>query len=223
MKLLRNPWIRCVLVLLLMALVFFALRAAHVDFSGISQEQFREKINSFGIWGPVLYIIVYILRPLILFPAGILSASAGFIWGLKGLIYLLIAANISSTLEFFIARSFGRILVEKYIRNNRIAGLDKKIEKHGFLAVLLIRIIPNVAWDIQNLSLGLTHVSFRDYFLATFIGIIPGSFAFVFFGSSLIAVLTNPKNFWMIGVTVVIFLGIGLLQKYLKARRGENL
>jgi uncharacterized membrane protein YdjX (TVP38/TMEM64 family) len=223
MKLLRNPWIRFLLVLLLVALGFFALRAAHVDFSGITQEQFKEKINSFGIWGPVLYVIAYILRPLILFPAGILSASAGFIWGLKGLIYLLIAANISSTLEFLIARSFGRILVEKYIRRSRIAGLDEKIEKHGFFTVLLVRIIPNVAWDIQNFSLGLTHVSFRDYFLATFIGIIPGSFAFVFFGSSVIATLTNPKNFWMIGVTIILFLGIGLLQKHLKTRRRENL
>jgi uncharacterized membrane protein YdjX (TVP38/TMEM64 family) len=104
-----------------------------------------------------------------------------------------------------------------------MTNLDEKIEKHGFLTVLLIRLIPNVAWDIQNLSLGLTKVKFRDYFFATLIGIIPGSFAFVYFGSSLIKVLFNPKNFWMIIVAILIFAGVYILQKYLRSKRSDGI
>ncbi|MEK7868178.1 MAG: hypothetical protein AAB157_02255, partial [Candidatus Omnitrophota bacterium] len=59
-------------------------------------------------------------------------------------------------------------------------------------------------------------VKFRDYFLATLIGIIPGSFALVYFGASIINVLTDPKNFWMIIVAILIFAGIYLLQRYLR-------
>ncbi len=94
--------------------------------------------------------------------------------------------------------------------------IDEEIKTHGFLTVLLIRLIPNVAWDIQNLSLGLTKVKFRDYFLATLIGIMPGSFAFVFFGASLIKVLFNPKTFWVIGIAILLFAVVYVLQKYLK-------
>lgn len=217
MRIFRNPWMKLLFVVLFFASIFLILRYLNIDFSHVTLEVFKDKINSLGIWGATVYIIFYLLRPLILFPAAILSASAGVIWGLKGLIYLLIAANISAMLEFFIARYFAREAVEKLIRG-KISNLDEKIERHGFLTVLLVRLIPNVAWDIQNLGLGITKVKFRDYFFATLIGIIPGSFALVYFGASIINVLTNPKNFWMIIIAVLIFAGIYILQKYLKKK-----
>lgn len=223
MKILKNPWFRVLLILFIIGVVFLILRLLNVDFSTVSEEEFRNWVKSQGIWGPIIYIIVYVLRPLIFFPASVLSATAGVIWGTAlGFFYLQIAANISALAEFFIARYFARGAIEKYLKG-RAFNLDKKIEKHGFLTVLLIRLIPNVAWDIQNLSLGLTRVKFRDYFLATLIGIMPGSFAFVFFGASLINVLFNPKNFWVIITAVLLFVGIYYLQKYIKKRHTSKI
>ena len=88
--------------------------------------------------------------------------------------------------------------------------------------MLLIRLIPNVAWDIQNLGLGLTKVKFRDYALATFIGILPGSFALVYFGSSFISVITNPKNFWKIIVAFIIFGAVYYLQQFLRKKQNKE-
>jgi len=124
--------------------------------------------------------------------------------------------------EFLIARYFARRTIEKFLKG-KILNINEKIEKHGFLTVLLIRIVPNVAWDIQNLSLGLTRVKFRDYFLATLIGIMPGSFAFVFFGSSLIRVLFNPRNCWIVGIAILVFVGVYYFQKYLKKRQESKI
>lgn len=223
MKLLKNPWFKVLLILSIIGPTFLILRLLNIDFSGVSEEEFKNWVESLGIWGPIIYAAIYILRPLILFPAVVLSATAGIIWGpLIGFLYLQIAANISSTLEFLIARYFARGAIEKYFKG-KILSLDEKIEKHGFLTVLLIRLIPNVPWDIQNLSLGLTKVKFRDYFIATMIGIMPGSFAFVFFGSSLIKVLFNPKNFWIILIAVLIFVGVYYLQKYLKKKQSNKI
>lgn len=199
--------------------IFLLLRIFNIDFSNVSIENFKKIIDSWGVWGPVGYIVFYSLRPLILFPAGVLSASAGVIWSLgKGFFILQVAANISSTIEFLIARYFARQAVEKMLKG-KMADLDKKIEKNGFLTVLLIRLIPNVAWDIQNLGLGLTKVRFRDYFIATLIGIMPGSFAFVFFGSSIISVITNPKNWWMIILAILIFYIVYRLQNFLRKKQ----
>lgn len=221
MKFLKSPWFKVLIIAVIASSIFIALRKLNVNFSGITEEEFKNKVNSFGIWGPVLYIIVYVLRPLILFPAGVLSASAGLIWGpAKGFFILQIGANISSTVEFLMARSFGREAIKKHLKG-KMANLDEKIEKHGFLTVILIRLIPNAPWDIQNLSLGLTKVRFRDYFFATLIGIMPGSFAFVYFGSSLIKVLFNPKNFWMIIVAIFIFVGVYFLQRYLRGKQSK--
>ena len=213
---LKKPWLNLLIVIFLLVVISFALRLLHIDFSKISEAEFKNWVHALGLWGPITYILVYIFRPLILFPAGVLSATAGIIWGpALGFFYLQIAANFSSAAEFLLARYFAKGAVENLLRG-KVFKVDEKIEKHGFLTVLLIRLIPNVAWDIQNLSLGLTKVKFRDYFLATLIGIMPGSFAFVFFGSSLFKVLFNPKTFWVIGIAILLFIGIYYLQRYLK-------
>ncbi|MCQ9205739.1 MAG: TVP38/TMEM64 family protein [Omnitrophica bacterium] len=223
MKLLKSPWFKVMLIGLIFGGLFAIFRFFKIDFSQVSEEQFKEWVESLGLWGPVIYIIIYTLRPLILFPASVLSAAAGIIWGpALGFFYLQIAANISSTLEFLIGRYFARDAIEKHLKG-KIANLDKRIEKHGFLTVLLVRLIPNVAWDIQNLSLGLTKVKFRDYFLATLIGIMPGSFAIVFFGASLIKVLFDPRNLWIVAVAVLIFAGIFYLQKYLRKKQASKI
>lgn len=220
-KLKNSPWMKLVIVIAVLAAIFLTLKYFNVDFSNITVESFKEKIDSFGIWGPVIYMILYVLRPLILFPAAVFSASAGAIWGLKGLIYLLIGANLSAIAEFVIARYFAREAVEKLIKG-KFNSIDQAVEKKGFVTVLLIRLIPNVAWDIQNLALGLTKVKFRDYALATFIGILPGSFALVYFGSSFISVITNPKHFWKIIVAFAIFLAVYYLQQFSRKKQNKQ-
>lgn len=219
MKFIKNPWFKIAAIVVILGAIFLVLRFLNINFSALNERDFKKWVESLGFWGPLLYIIIYTLRPLILFPAALLSAAAGIIWGpALGFLYLQIAANISSTVEFLLARYFARDLVERYLKG-KLSNFDQKIEKHGFLTVLLIRIIPNLAWDIQNFSLGLTKVKFKDYFLATLIGIMPGSFAFVFFGSSLIKVLFNPKNLWIIIVAALFFIGVYYLQRYLKRRQ----
>lgn len=216
----KNPWVKLLIGIAVLTAVFMLVRALHVDFSQITPEKFKETIDGFGIWGPIIYIVFYIARPLILFPAALLSASAGVIWGLEGFFYLMIAANLSAVGEFLIARYLAREMVEKFLKD-KVGKLDEAIEERGFITVLLIRLIPNLPWDVQNFGLGLTKVKFRDYFLATFIGIMPGSFALIYFGSSFISVLTNPKNFWKIGVAVLIFVFVYWLQKFLRDRKKE--
>ena len=222
MKRLKSPWFKLLILVVLVAVIVIAIRQLDIDFSQVTEEAFEEKVDSFGLWGPIIYIIVYVLRPLVLFPAGVLSASAGLIWGpVKGFLILQVAANTSAIVEFLIARHFARSGIERFLKG-KMLNLDEKIEKHGFLTVLLVRLIPNVPLHIQNLSLGLTKVKFRNYFLATIIGIMPGSFAFVFFGASLIKVLFDPGNLWWIVVAVAVFGIVYLLQRYLRKRQTQK-
>lgn len=218
----KSPWTKVILFLTAIVVVFLFLRGLNLDFSNITVESFKEKIHAFGIWGPLVYIAFYLIRPLVLFPAGVLSASAGVIWGPgQGLLIVLVAAYISATAEFIIARYFARDAVERLVKG-RMEGLDKAIERRGFITVLLIRLIPNLPWDVQNLGLGVTKVKFRDYFLATVIGIIPGSFAFVYLGASFISVVTNPAHFWKIILAFILFGVLYVLQRKFRSKPKEN-
>ena len=218
----KSPWFKLVIIIGVLIALFFTLRFLGVDFSNMSEDKFKNWVGSMGMWGPVVYIVIYIIRPIILFPAGILSATAGIIWGAAaGFLILQIAANLSSTIEFFIARYAARDMVAKHL-GGRAQTIDQKIQKHGFMTVLMIRLIPNVAWDIQNLSLGLTSVRFRDYFFATLLGIMPGSFVLVFFGASFIKVIYNPKNIWILAIAVLLFTGVFYFKKYLAKKHGDK-
>ncbi len=218
----KSPWAKVFLGAATLIALFLALRFLKIYFSLLNEEQFRGWVESLGVWGPLLYIVVYILRPLLLLPASIVSATAGIIWGpVRGFFYVQVAANISSTVEFWLSRYFARGLIERSLKG-KLLNLDEQIKKNGFVTVLLIRLIPNVAWDIQNISLGITKIAFRDYFWATFFGIMPLSFAVVFFGSSLIKILFNPKNVWIAAIAMIFFAGVYYVQKYLKKKFSNN-
>jgi uncharacterized membrane protein YdjX (TVP38/TMEM64 family) len=55
-----------------------------------------------SLWGPLIYILAYAVRPLILFPSTLLTLAGGFVFGpLLGVLYTIVASNISSTIAFF--------------------------------------------------------------------------------------------------------------------------
>ncbi len=185
--------------------------------------QMEALVERAGMWAPVFYVLLYMIRPLVLLPAAIVSASAGYIWGpAKGFIILTVAANLAANLEFIFARYVARESVSRFLKG-KMAKIDKKIERHGFLTVLLIRLIPNAPWDVQNLTLGLTEVKHRDYFVATLIGMMPGSFALVLGGEAVIKTLTDPRKAWMIAVAVAVFAAVMLLQRFIKKRHGHRI
>ena len=219
MKLLKNVWVKLAIIILFFVLVYVLLRVFNVDYSKISPEKVREKILSFGLWAPIVYIVFYSLRPLILFPAAVTSMVGGLAFGpVFGTVYTVIGATICAVVEFFVARFFGRGAIARFLKG-KLVSVDEAIEKHGFATVLLIRLIPNAPYDVQNYSLGLTRVRPRDYCLATFIGIIPGTFMFVYLGYS----LSDPKQLWKIMLAALLFVGLYLLQKYLRAKHGHKI
>ncbi|MFN3492654.1 MAG: VTT domain-containing protein, partial [Anaerolineales bacterium] len=66
-----------------------------------------------GFWGVFIYIILYAVRPLILFPSTILTLAGGFVFGpVLGVLYTIIASNISSSIAYLVGLFFGEGLVK---------------------------------------------------------------------------------------------------------------
>jgi len=211
----KGIWIRFGIFLAFLILVYGVFRFFHIDYHQFTPQRIREFLLGFGVWAPVVYIVFYVIRPLVLFPAGILSITGGLAFGpLLGTIYTVIGATLCAMWEFLFARAFGREMVGKFLKG-KIAKLDEGIEKHGFMTVLWVRLIPSVVYDIQNYSLGLTKVALKDYFWATLLGIIPGTFAFVYLGSS----LTDLKNLWKFLIAVLLIVGVSFLPKLWRKKK----
>lgn len=175
--------------------------------SKITPQSFKLTIESYGRAGPIVYMLSYILTSLILFPASLLSTSAGFIWGpYFGTFYTVIGASLSAIVPFFLARTLGRGSVQsKLPENGKIC--DMFISQNGFFSVLIMRLIPLFPWDLTNYGCGFCGIKTRDYLLATFVGIIPGSFAFNLAGAN----LGNSPDPWQIALFSSIFLALSLM------------
>ena len=91
----------------------------YAEVNELSRLQVVQQMLAFlqsGLWGPLIYVLLYAVRPLILFPATFLSVAGGFVFGpVLGVLYTIIASNISSTVAFFVGRFFGEGLLRDVV------------------------------------------------------------------------------------------------------------
>ncbi len=135
-------------------------------------------------YGSILYMILYTLRPLILFPATLLTALSGILFGFWwGIVYTMVGENFSANLAYFIGRFFGKDLnLENY--NKSLGGWINALKTNSFSTVLFMRLFY-VPFDVTNYLSGLIKIKWTSYFWATLIGIIPGVTTFVSLGAAL--------------------------------------
>lgn len=150
----------------------------------ISPEKLKGWILSLGVLAPVVYVLLYSFRPFILFPASILSLAGGLAFGpLYGTLLTISGATFGAILAFIFSRKIG---ARKWQTRSgkKVETIQKNLEKNGFLVVLLLRLIPLFHFDLISYVAGVSKIRLLHFSLGTLIGIIPGTFAYNFLGSS---------------------------------------
>ena len=185
----------------LMAWFFFS------RYDRLSVDNVKNFIADFGVWAPVVFILVYTISSPIPLMSTFISAAAGLLFGaIPGTLLAMFSATLSGFIPFYLARSLGREWVEKRIKNEQLQSAYEKSEgQGGFMFVLLMRLVPVLPWEIQNYIAGLTRVRIPAFVTGTLLGIIPGSFSLAFLGDA-IKDPTSWQFFAAIGMNVVAFL-----------------
>ncbi|MBU0469556.1 MAG: VTT domain-containing protein [Candidatus Omnitrophica bacterium] len=203
----------------LFLIVFLTLRLCHVDLFHLKIDDMKQAVEAHGFWGPLIYIGFYQIRPFILIPSTPVKIIAGIVWGWTGLIYIVAAELICAAWQFLAARYFLHDWAQRLI-GGRMEGIHVSVARNGFTSVLLVRLIPNIALDLQNLAFGLSRVKFGEYIIATFIGLLPGMIVLVYFGDSAVGVLSDPSYWWKIALAILLIVtGYGL-KIYITKKKG---
>src|SRR5947209_481339 len=96
-------------------------------------EAFDATIVSLGIWGTVLFALVYVVAVVLLAPAEILSIAAGFLFGAWGFPLVISAATLGAALAFLISRYAVRSSLQRVLRNHpRYAAIDRAVAEEGW-------------------------------------------------------------------------------------------
>ncbi|OGQ07118.1 MAG: hypothetical protein A3G32_08960 [Deltaproteobacteria bacterium RIFCSPLOWO2_12_FULL_40_28] len=143
-------------------------------------------IRSQGVLAPLVFGLIYIAATVFALPGSVLTIGGGLLFGAWwGTLINWLSASIGAIISFLLARYLGRDAVTKILKGKgTLHGLDEKIGNNGFYSVLILRLVPLFPFNGLNFGLGLTKVSFRDYLLATLLGMLPGTFVYTSLGSA---------------------------------------
>ncbi len=147
-----------------------------------------------------LFTIVWVLAAGFGSPIAIFG---GFIFGKwVGLIIVLLGLSVGSTLLYVFANYFLKEVVkEKFLL--KYQSLENKFKKSEFIYLLVYRFIGGIPFAISNVLPCIFNVKAINFFLATFLGILPQIFLICSIGSGLEKII--EKNLEPPGITDIIF------------------
>ena len=148
-------------------------------------KQALEWVGRLGPWGVVIFIALYVVATVLFIPGSVLTLGAGAVFGVAwGSVYVSIAATLGATSAFLVGRYLARDAIARKIEGNgRFAAIDKAVAREGWKIVGLTRLSPAFPFTLLNYAFGLTQVKLRDYVLASWIGMMPGTVMYVYLGS----------------------------------------
>lgn len=174
--------------------------------------------------GPILYVAVYAIRPLLLFPSTLLSVAAGYLFGpVWGVVYAVLGSNASATVDYLVGYYFGRDILDETEAVNRLQRYTNRLRGNSFEAVLVMRFLF-LPYDTVSLFVGFLRVRWREFALATFLGGLPGSLSFVLFGASIEGDLAGARprlQPWTLALSAMVFVLSLALSRYVRHREAQ--
>lgn len=181
-------------------------------------------IHDLGPWGPVVFIIIYIIAVVVTFPASILTIAAGPLFGVFwGVIIVSIASTIGASLSFLIGRYFARDATRRWLsKTDMFQRLEMLTDEHGAFIVALVRLVPLFPFNLVNYGFGLTKVPFRTYVLYSWFCMLPFTVVFVA-GAEIAMSLSHGEVPWLlILLLVIVVIILMILVKHAKEILAEK-
>ena len=165
-------------------------------------------IESIGIIGKFLFVLIYILACALLIPGSPLTIGGGATFGFwNGLLLVSIGSTLGAAAAFLISRYLAIEFIERKLnRSHKFSAIDSAITKEGWKIVFWARLSPIIPFFLLNYALGLTKIRLHTYIISSWAGMIPGTVLYTYVGSlgkSILTAESSPAD-WMI-------LGIGLI------------
>ena len=173
-------------------------------------EGLKEFILSCGIWAPITSILLMTMQSVVpLVPGIVVTITNAWIFGWEwGALYSWLGALCGATLDFTIARWYGRPVVEQLTNTVWLNRTDSFFYKNGVFAVFISRLTPFFPFKVISYGAGLTTMPLTRFLIATGIGQTPTIIFYSFLGKNLI------KNIYSVFMVAVISSGLAVLIYY---------
>lgn len=136
-------------------------------------------------YGFPIYVAVYMVRPVFLFPATLVTMTATYLYGpVQGIAYALVASNLSSMIAYFIGRYFGSGFLHNIEQNKTVGIYADRLRRESFQTTMILRFLF-LPYDLVSYFSGFLRIDLGWFMLATVLGSIPGTISFGMLGASI--------------------------------------
>jgi uncharacterized membrane protein YdjX (TVP38/TMEM64 family) len=149
-------------------------------------EAFSSWVTAMGAWGPVVFVMVYVVATVVMIPGSALTLAAGALFGpVWGTVLAALGANGGAASAFLIARYVARDAVARAAgRDPRLRALDDAVTRGGWKVVALLRLSPVLPFNVQNYLYGLSGIGFAPCALASAGAMLPGAALYATLGAA---------------------------------------
>ncbi|MEU3465365.1 TVP38/TMEM64 family protein [Streptomyces sp. NPDC006733] len=212
---LRSPWARLALLVALLvgaATAVLLWQPQHLIMDGWPQLSGAAAVALFGAaYGVCAFAFV---------PRPLLNVAAGALFGTQGgLVSSLAGTVLGAGLSFCVGRLLGRDALRPLLRGRLITSVDRQLSRHGFRSMLAIRLFPGVPFAAANYSAAVSHMRLGPFLLATALGSIPNTAAYVIAGSRASSP-TSPA--FLLAMGFIALTGVVATLVAARARRSRN-
>ncbi len=170
-----------------------------------------------GVLGAVLFALAYALLTIAFVPGAPLTVAAGALYGLGGgLAVTMVGAGAGAIGAFAIGRHSARATVER-ASGRRVAAIETRLAGKGFYALLALRLLPVVPFNALNYAAGASALGYRDYAVATLLGIAPGALVYTALGAG----VDDPVSPLFIGAAALA-IALAVVARAFSARLEEE-
>ncbi len=206
----RMVWLRWASVMGLVAGVLLLMSVLPMREVG---ERLGGWVEDMGVWGPMVFVGIYIVATVLMIPGSTLTLVAGAVFGLWiGTAVVSLGSTMGVAMTFLIGR---------YLARDRVAGMvkayplfravDGALGQGGWKVVALLRLSPVVPFNVQNYLYGLTSIRFWPTVLASWVAMLPGTFMYVYVGYAGREVAGAVQGGGTGSVGKSVLMGVGLL------------
>ena len=194
------PWLELGVTLagfaLLALLVLGVPTLRHAAEAAVQGEtaEVRRQIDELGAAGPLLILALTLIHTVVLYPAEIVNAAAGFAYGFfPALALVTVGWMASALLAYWVGTRVARPLLDRWFGVERFERLERMIERGGVTLLLALRLIPVVPFSLICYAAGAARVPLWRFVWTTVVGYMPVTALAVYFGTRLEGMqLTDP-------------------------------
>jgi uncharacterized membrane protein YdjX (TVP38/TMEM64 family) len=177
-----------------------------------------------GPWSLPVAVAAFAVLAFIGTPQIVLIAAAVVAFGpLLGAAYSWIGTMVSSMVGFYLGRTAGARVLERF-SGDGVKRFMRLVGENGFLASLIVRLVPSAPFIVVNMAAGVTPMRVRDFAAGTGIGIVPKIALTAFAGASIVQLMKGEiEGHWaeLAGV-IAVWLLIGWFARRWLSRREKD-